>query len=230
VGDAARDASRVVIAMNRVLGWFVVGSLVGSLCSGCVGAASAAPRREPERKPKIMDKQNASPEQVLKAHFAKQSKELIEVTEEDLPSLAPSFWVRYKAGGGGLVIVRGDAVYADKGDATIAAILKADQQLTSKRISAADFLYLVENLGEMPELGSDVLTKHGAGELNPKWVFGKDDAQFVVHAPNKKATRPGGGAPAGEALSLHRATLTVNAKYELRWKVEQVTHSSPSTK
>lgn len=217
--------------MKRVLGLFVVGGLVASLCAGCVGAASAAPRRDPERKPKIMDKkQDESPEQVLKAHFAKQAKELIEVTEEDLPSLVPAFWVRYKAGGGGLVIVRGGAVLSTKGDATIAAILKADQQLTSKRISAADFLYLVENLGEMPALGADVLTKHGAEELNPKWVFGKDDAQFVVHAPNKKAAHPRGGAPAGESLSLNRATMTVNSKYELQWKVEPVTHSGSSRK
>lgn len=213
--------------MSRALGLL----LVGSLGVGCVGAASAAPRREPERKPKIMDKkQDASPEQVMKAHFAKQGKELIEANVEDVPTLQPAFWVRYKAGGGGLVIVRGQEVFAAKGNATIAAILKADQQLTSKRISAADFLYLLENLGELPELGSDVLTEHKTADLNPKWVFGKDDAQFVVHAPNKRASHPGRGAPAGESISLTRATLTVNGKYELVWKTESVTHAGPSSK
>lgn len=170
-------------------------------------------------------------EQTLRAHFAKQSKELLEVTAESAETLAPVFWVRYKAGGGGLVLVRGKNVYVkpEHGNATVGAVLEADAFLEKHQISAADFTYLLENLGELPELPADPFTEYKIDELNPKWSFGKDSARFVLHSPNPKAASHGkpsrpGGAPQRDAFPVVRATLTISSTYALSWKVEHLSY------
>jgi hypothetical protein len=185
---------------------------------GAKGGASEAKDMTP--------KQWQAAEQTLRAHFTKHSRPLLEVAAEDKPTLGAVFWVRYKAGGGGLVLVRGGEVFAERGAATIRAILKADQQLTSHAIGADDFLYLLQNLGELPTLPADPFTEFRVAELNPAWSFGKDEARFVVHSPNSRKAGPGGG-PQREQIPVVRATLTVSADYSLRWSVEELTYSAP---
>lgn len=224
---------------------FLLSVAVGSLgaCGGDAAAdsspkkpAAAAPaaKSKPSAKPATPPMSSSqSPEQTLRAHFAKHSskdaKEILEVTAESAETLAPAFWVRFKAGGGGLVLVRGNDVYAERGDATVSAVLKADSFLEKKQISAADFYYLLENLGELPALPSDPFTEYKIDELNPKWVFakdhGKDTAQFVLHSPNPKAANKpskSGGAPQRDAFPVVRATLTISSSYALSWKVEDL--------
>lgn len=186
---------------------------------------SAKPSVKPSVKPLMSSSQ--APEQTLRAHFAKQSKDVLEVTAESAESLAPVFWVRFKGGGGGLVLVRGKEVYAERGNATVSAVLKADAFLEKKQITAADFYYLLENLGELPELPADPFTEYKLDELNPKWSFGKDSAQFVLHSPNPKAgSKPSksGGAPQRDAFPVVRATLNISSTYGLSWKVEDLSY------
>lgn len=170
-------------------------------------------------------KQWQAAEQTLRAHFTKHSKPLLEVSEEDRPTLGAVFWVRYKAGGGGLVLVRGNDVYAERGNATISAILKADQQLQSHAIDADDFLYLLQSLGELPKLPADPFSEFRIAALNPAWSFDKGEGRFVLHSPNSKKGAPG-GAPPRDQIPVVRATLTVSADYSLRWTVEELIYSA----
>lgn len=189
---------------------------------------NVASKAEGQEKSKAMSKKQwQAAEQTLRAHFKKNSKELLEVAPESLPTLGAAFWVRYKAGGGGLVLVRGSDVHAERGNATISAILKADQQLTSHAISADDFLYLLQNLGELPKLPADPFTEFRIAALNPAWSFGKDEARFVLHSPNSKKSGPG-GAPPRDNIPVVRATLTVSADYALHWAVEETTYVPPA--
>ena len=223
---------------NRSLCVFVVCAAASAAGAAC-GSASAAPRPStakaapstsvapaaapaPASNPK-KPMQQPSAEQLVREHFAKQSRPLLEVAPDAVETLGAAFWVRFEKGGGGLVLVRGSTVYAERGLPTITALLKADRFLTTRAISAADFLYLLEHLGELPELPADPFVENKVAALNPQWGFAKDSARFVIHSPNPKAAGPKRGAPRGDSSSVMRATLAIGADYALRWTTEETT-------
>jgi hypothetical protein len=177
-------------------------------------AASAAPTTQ----------QWAAAEAVLRDHFKTEKRDILEVSEEPLASLGTAFWVRWQAGGGGLVIVRDKDVFATKEPATIPAILKRDDFLKTRKISADDFLYLLQQLGTLPALQADPIKGDRNTAINPAWTFDKDCATFTMYA--SRTDRAGARPAATRAVT--RAQLTIRADYSLAaWITEDTLVKSP---
>lgn len=182
------------------------------LCLGLlVSAANAKPTKA----------QWADAEAVMRAHFAAQKKELIDATQVE--GLGTTFWVRYVGGGAGVALVRGKDVFTAPGAATISAVLKRDDFLKTRTITANDFWYLLDMLGHMPQTpGGSPLRDDQMKELNPAWTFDKEGALFTMYA-----TRP--AEPTGEpnvpTRPVTRAQLRVRNDYSLApWVLEPIDH------
>jgi hypothetical protein len=164
-------------------------------------------------------------ETVVRDHLAAQNADVIDLKAMKDQTLGTAFWVRTRVAGnpvGHLVVVRGTAIHETRSDATISAILKADNFLVKHTILPRDMLNLLRELGTIPpELGMP-LTADSDASLNPKFKFFKDHAEFILHA-GRDARAPGApGAPATPKLYLVRATLTIASDYALSWKLENI--------
>ena len=156
-------------------------------------------------------------EATLRDHFKAQNRGILDVGQEPLATLGTAFWVRWEAGGGGLVIVRDKDVFATKDMATITAILKRDDFLKTRQISADEFLYLVQQLGSLPKLESDPIKGDKNKALNPAWTFHKDGAVFTIYAGRVERA----GARPEPMRAVTRATLTVRSDHSLAaWVTE----------
>ncbi len=167
-------------------------------------------------------------EQVLRAHFARQGRPILDVSPEPLESLGTAFWVRHAEGQGGLVLVRGERVFAtnDGGGATgsevLAALLAHDRFHQTRQISASDFLYLMQQLDCMPELPADPFDNHRFAALNPRWEHGPGGARFILHAPvPRTAPRPRGAEVEGFVEAV-RATLRIDDFYAMSSQLESL--------
>lgn len=186
-----------ILSILCLLGWLAM----------TTRAASAAPTTQ----------QWAAAEAVLRDHFKVEKREILEVTEEPLDTLGTAFWVRWQAGGGGLVLVRDKDVFATKDPATIKALLKRDDFLKTRKISADDFLYLLQQLGTLPALQADPIKGDRNKAINPAWTFDKDGATFTMYA--SRTDRAGARPTAMRAVT--RAQLTIHCDYSLAaWVTE----------
>ncbi len=177
-------------------------------------AASAAPTT----------KQWAAAEAALRDHLKTEKREILEVTEEPLETLGTAFWVRWQAGGGGLVIVRDKDVFATKDPATITALLKRDDFLKTRKISADDFLYLLQQLGTLPTLQADPIKGDRNKAINPAWTFDKDCAVFTMYASRTERA----GARPEPTRAVTRAQLVIRGDYSLAaWVTEDTLVKSP---
>ena len=83
-------------------------------------------------------KQWAAAEAALRDHFKAQSRGILDVGQEPIATLGTAFWVRWEAGGGGLVLVRDKDVFATKDMATITGqkplITKSKQAISAFRL------------------------------------------------------------------------------------------------
>jgi len=156
-------------------------------------------------------KQWTAAESTLRDHFKAEHRGILDVGQEPLDTLGTAFWVRWEAGGGGLVLVRDKDVFATKDQTTISAILKRDDFLKTRQISPDDFLYLLQQLGTLPKLQSDPIKGDANKTLNPTWTFSKDGAVFTMYAnrPERAGARP------EPMVAVTRATLTVRSDYSL---------------
>jgi hypothetical protein len=159
----------------------------------------------------------AAAEAALRDHFKAQSRGILDVGQEPINTLGTAFWVRWEAGGGGLVIVRDKDVFATKDLATITAILKRDDFLKTRQISADDFLYLLQQLGSLPKLETDPIKGNAVKALNPAWTFSKDGAVFTMYANRTERA----GDRNEPVVPVTRAILTVRSDYTLAaWVTE----------
>src|ERR1041385_6097784 len=164
-------------------------------------------------------KQWAAAEAALRDHFKAEHRGILDVGQEPLDTLGTAFWVRWEAGGGGLVLVRDKDVFATKDQATIAAILKRDDFLKTRQISADDFLYLLQQLGTLPKLQSDPIKGSANKAVNPSWTFSKDGEVFTMYANRPDAA----GARREPMLAVTKATLTVHSDHSLAaWVTEDM--------
>lgn len=172
-------------------------------------------------------KQWAAAEVVLRDHFKAQNRGILEVSDAQLKTMGTAFWVRWEAGGGGLVIVRDKDVFSTKDMATISAWLKRDDFLKTRKVSADDFLFVLEQLGSLPQLESAPVKGDSVKALNPAWTFNKDGAVFTIFA-NRNEHLPGGGARAEPMRAVTRATLAVHKDYTLAaWFTEDTLVKRP---
>ena len=157
----------------------------------------------------------------VRDHLVAQKADVIDIKPMKDHTFGTAFWVRTSVAGkpvGHLVVVRGAAIHETRSDATISAILKADDFLGKHTISARDMLNLLRELGTIPpELGMPI-TADSDASLNPKLKFAKDHAEFILHAGRDVRT----GATAVPKLYLVRATLTIAKDYALSWKLENI--------
>jgi hypothetical protein len=197
------------VAKQRVWVWILWLVLV---MTSAVGAKPSKPSKA----------QWQEAEAAVRAHVAAQNQEILEITREPLKSLGTSFWVRFATGGGALMVVRGKDVLAAPGPATITEILRRDDFLRTRTITADDFYYLLGMLEHMPQLDGSPLKDDKMKELNPSWTFSKDGATFTMYG-----TRP--AAPTGDLVTptrpLTRAQLRIRGDYTLSpWVTEDVDH------
>ena len=177
------------------------------LCAFCVGGLAMTSNAVA----KPSKKQWTAAEAVLRDHFKAQNRGILDVGQEPLATLGTAFWVRWEAGGGGLVLVRDKDVFATKDMATIGAILKRDDFFKTRQISAEEFIYLLQQLGSLPRLQSDPIKGDANKALNPSWSFTKDGAVFTMYAnrPDPVGDRP------EPTAAVTKATLTVRSDYTL---------------
>lgn len=159
-------------------------------------------------------------EAAVRSHVAAQDKEILEITREPLKSLGTSFWVRFVGGGGAIMVVRGKDVLTAPGPATISEILRRDEFLKTRKITADDFYYLLDMLGHMPQLEGSPLKDDKMKALNPSWAFGKDGATFTLYATRSASPT---GDPVTPTRPLTRAQLRVRPDYTLcAWVTEDI--------
>jgi hypothetical protein len=161
-------------------------------------------------------------EAVVRDHLATQKADVIDIKAMKDQTLGTAFWVRTHVGGkpvGHMVVVRGTAIHDTRSDATISAILKADNFLVKHTVSAKDMLYLIRELGTLPSALGNPITGSPETALNPKLTFAKDHATFVLHSVRDGQSH---GAPPVPMNSYVRATMTIASDYSLSWNVENI--------
>ncbi|TMQ06673.1 MAG: hypothetical protein E6J90_42755 [Deltaproteobacteria bacterium] len=161
-------------------------------------------------------------ETVVRDHLAAQKADVIDIQAMKDHTLGTAFWVRTNVGGkpvGHMVVVRGTAIHDTRSDATIGAILKADNFLAKHTISAQDLLYLIRELGTLPSALGNPIAGNPDTSLNPKLTFAKDHAAFVLHSVRDDGGR---GAPPIPTDTFVRATMTIAKDYSLSWKLENI--------
>jgi hypothetical protein len=154
-------------------------------------------------------------ERTLRDHFAAQGIELLDLTPKRDATLGIAFWVRWAAGGGGLVLVRGGEVISDPSPASVERFIELDDLAHKKTVSAEDFLYMLTVWKALPELGAMPIREHATTALNPKWVRSDGETSFVLHASRKVNT----GARAKPVFPVRRATGTLGPK-DITWQLE----------
>jgi hypothetical protein len=162
-------------------------------------------------------KQWAEAEATLRDHFKAQNRGILEVGDSLLKTMGTAFWVRWEAGGGSLVIVRDKDVFSTKDMATISAWLKRIDFLKTRKVSADDFLFVLDQLGSLPKLESAPIKGDRDKTINPAWAFGNDGAVFTIYAGRVERA----GARAEPMRAVTRATLAVHKDYTLAaWVTE----------
>ncbi|MCX5742014.1 MAG: hypothetical protein NT062_05900 [Proteobacteria bacterium] len=154
-------------------------------------------------------------EATLRRYFAERGVELLDVTAKPESTLGLAFWVRYVAGGGGLVLVRDAEVLAEPSPASVDRFVELDDVLHRKTVSAADFLYVVTVWKALPDLGSNPIREHVKAALNPAWVRTADTTAFVVHA----ARTTSAGSRNRPMMAVRRATAQIGA-HGITWIIE----------
>jgi hypothetical protein len=160
-------------------------------------------------------------EALVRDHLAAQKAEVIDIKAMKDQTFGTAFWVRTTVGGkpvGHMVVVRGKTIFETHSDATISAILKADNFLVTHTVSARDMLYLIREFSTLPSALGNPLTENPDASLNPKLTFAKDHATYVLYSARDVRT----GATPVPRQSLTRATLTIASDYSLSWKVENI--------
>jgi hypothetical protein len=173
-----------------------------------------------------MAKANAAPdwkaaEAVVRDHLAAQKADVIDIQAMKDQTLGTAFWVRMNVGDkpvGHMVIVRGKTIYETHSDATISAVLKADNFLVTHTVSARDMLYLIREFSTLPSALGNPITENPDKSLNPKLTFAKDHATYVLFSARDVRA----GATPTPRQSLTRATLTIASDYSLSWNVENI--------
>lgn len=199
----------------RIRTWAVATTLV----LGALGLAVAAPSL----------RQWNRAEQLVRDHARARGKEVVELTRKTGTTLGTAFWLRARAAGaevtGGLVVVRDPDVHSERGDETIRAILRRDRQLQTRAIGARDFLYLLQQLGNLPAgLPAEVVTDSPITAANPRFTYARGRATFIIHAPRP----PPRGAPDRPAtVTMVRATLSIDTDYQLSWTLVDVELRDP---
>ncbi|MCC6999506.1 MAG: hypothetical protein IT370_33175 [Deltaproteobacteria bacterium] len=194
-------------------------ALCFTLAVAQTGGAFAGPGKKTKVTTKLTATQWKQAEATLRTHFEAAKRALLEVKPYKDLKLGTTFWVRYQAGGGGLVAVRGDSVISDKGDASISAVLRADDFLKTRGLDATDFVYMLRNLGgELPEeLRGNIITKHKDDRLNPRWEFEAGQARLIVF------THRVGNHEASPSIFVYQGKFEIDASYGVRWaKIEAV--------
>jgi hypothetical protein len=161
-------------------------------------------------------------EAVVRDHLAAQKADVIDIQAMTDQTLGTAFWVRTRVADkpvGHMVVVRGAAIHDTRSDATISAILKADNFLVKHTVSARDLLYLIRELGTLPSALGNPITGNPDSSLNPKLTFAKDHAAFVVYSV--RDDRAHGALPVPMDTFV-RATMTIANDYSLSWKVENI--------
>jgi hypothetical protein len=161
-------------------------------------------------------------ESLVRDHLAAQKADVIDITAMKDQTLGTAFWIRTSVAGkpvGHMVVVRGAAIHETRSDATISAILKADNFLAKHTVSARDLLYLLRELGTLPTALGNPITGSPDAVLNPKLTFAKDHAVFVLHSVRDDRSH---GAPPVPTDSFVRATMTIASDYSLSWTVENI--------
>ncbi|AKF08490.1 hypothetical protein [Sandaracinus amylolyticus] len=171
---------------------------------------SSARAQPPRMRPSAAEWSRA--EATLRAHAERESRAILELTRQR--AMGTTFWVRWQAGGGGLVVVRGDEVLSARGDATVARVLQLDRFVETRSWGALELLQLVRQLGEPIPLERDVIgATYARAFLRPRLEHGPDGARLVLHAFRE-------GPPEAEPerrFHVTRAVLTVDPAYALAW-------------
>jgi hypothetical protein len=162
-------------------------------------------------------------EKVVRDRMAAQKLTVVDLQTRPERPFGTAFWLQVKDAAGKqtprFVVVRGTNVYDAASDATLSAILKADDFLKTRRLDEKSFLYLVRELGKPPaELGTPITVDVDNTGLAPKLTFEKDRATFVVRSlvPNNAK----GATPVRKAR-YKVATLTIATDYTMSWKVTE---------
>jgi hypothetical protein len=162
-------------------------------------------------------------EKLVRDRMTAQKLTVVDVQTRPERPFGTAFWVQVKDAAGKqtprFVVVRGTNVYDTASDATLSAILKADDFLKTKKLDEKSFLYLVRELGKPPaDLGTPITVDVDNLGLAPKLTFEKDRATFVV-----RSLKPGGakGATPVRRARYTVATLTVATDYTVSWKVTE---------
>ena len=214
-----RPAGAARTRLGLVL-WIMLAALVQA------GGANASSGKRTKVTTKLTATQWKQAEATLRAHFEVAKRALLEVKAYKDLKLGATFWVRYQAGGGGLVAVRGQSVISDKGDASISAVLRADDFLKTRSLDATDFVYLLRNLGgELPEeLRGNIITKHKDDRLNPRWEFEADKARLIVF------THRVANHEASPSIFVYQGKFEIDASYGVRWAKVEATQLPPARK